>query len=164
MIVYSYQGFDNITLSRDGYKFNSDIYFAFGVADFWHTETIQDPYEDFGSLFIQYEFWNETYNEYIPVETRPCTPEDFGAGENKTSDQIFYDIDPGKKDELLRKIAVYKCMKEPVNLIGNWNTAAARVLEVYFVKCDPTKRDTCKSDEELTEWMRNKYFWFTYNR
>jgi hypothetical protein len=33
-----------------------------------------------------------------------------------------------------------------------------------FEKCDSTKRKTCKSDEEVKEWMKDKYFIIAYNK
>ena len=30
-------------------------------------------------------------------------------------------------------------------------------LEIAFVKCDSTKREDCKSDEEIAEWFNFKY-------
>lgn len=55
-------------------------------------------------------------------------------------------------------------MTEPVNLVGNWNTETAKVLEFYFEKCDSEKRETCKSEEEVQEWMKDKYLILAYNR
>lgn len=33
-----------------------------------------------------------------------------------------------------------------------------------FRKCDPSKRKTCKSDDEINEWLKDKYILFGYNK
>lgn len=76
---------------------------------------------------------------------------------------MFFDIHPGERDELLRKIPILQCISEPLNLIGNWDTSVARVAEIYFEKCDPKKRKTCKDEKEVRKWMENKYIWLVRN-
>ena len=38
------------------------------------------------------------------------------------------------------------------------------MAEIYFEKCDKSKRKTCKSDAEVKQWMRDKHLMFVYNR
>ena len=38
------------------------------------------------------------------------------------------------------------CIDEEIELYGDFNTANAKVLLLNFVKCDTTKRTTCKSE------------------
>ena len=40
----------------------------------------------------------------------------------------------------------------------------ANVAQIYWEKCDRTKRKTCKSQREVSEWMINKYIYLVYNR
>lgn len=47
-----------------------------------------------------------------------------------------------------------RCLKEPVKLLGNFETGAGRVLEIYFEKCNPNVRKTCKNVTEVREWMK----------
>ena len=35
---------------------------------------------------------------------------------------------------------------------------------VSFDKCDRKQRKTCKSDEEVREWMKDKYLIIAYNK
>jgi len=113
---------------------------------------------------MYYEVWNETYNDVEEIPIRPCTLQDFGIDSNNETKQQFFKADIGKVEEFKRKINILQCMTEPVNLVGNWNTETAKVLEFYFEKCDSEKRETCKSEEEVQEWMKDKYLILAYNR
>ena len=51
-----------------------------------------------------------------------------------------------------------KCMNDPdFALHGNFNTDTAQNLMVVFEKCDRELRYDCKSEEEIAEWMQQKY-------
>ena len=39
---------------------------------------------------------------------------------------------------------------------GNFNTQMARTPVINISKCNPTQRDTCKSDEEIKEYLKDK--------
>ena len=41
--------------------------------------------------------------------------------------------------------------------MGNYNNDAARNFIITLSKCDPTKRSTCKSDEELKQFLKEKF-------
>lgn len=56
------------------------------------------------------------------------------------------------------------CIDEDVELYGDFNTANARILFLGFVKCDKTKRKTCKSDKEVNEWLKSQYLIVAYNK
>ena len=49
-------------------------------------------------------------------------------------------------------------MDERIRLAGNYNSESAQTLALTFEKCDPTKRSTCKSEEETREFMKTKNF------
>ena len=49
------------------------------------------------------------------------------------------------------------CPVEKINLQGNYNSAKAATFVITIVKCDPKIRSTCKSDEEINEWLIGKY-------
>ena len=47
-----------------------------------------------------------------------------------------------------------KCWnEESLDLFGNYDSSAAKNLIVAFEKCDPEKRNDCKSEQEITEWL-----------
>lgn len=58
-----------------------------------------------------------------------------------------------------------KCIKEAHTLHGNYDTASAANLMIVFEKCDRTKpKNTCKSEEEIEEWMTFKYIYTLDNQ
>ena len=51
-----------------------------------------------------------------------------------------------------------KCITDDKTKIkGNYNTHIAQNLMVVFEKCDIKTQKACKSEEEISEWMQNKY-------
>lgn len=61
-------------------------------------------------------------------------------------------------------MSILRCLNEPLNIIGNWESQIANVPQIYWEKCDLFRRDTCKTDAEVKEWMKNKYFWLVFNK
>ena len=49
------------------------------------------------------------------------------------------------------------CLVDKVPLQGMYESEKARQLAIAFEKCDPKLRATCKSDHEITEWIKGKY-------
>jgi hypothetical protein len=45
--------------SYNGFGEKQNLNFAFGLADFSGTEESADVYEDYGSIKMYYEYWNE---------------------------------------------------------------------------------------------------------
>lgn len=76
--------------------------------------------------------------------------------ENNNENQFFY---PLVDNELAFKDAVdgqkLMCIDEDVELYGDFNTANGKILFLGFVKCDTTKRNTCKSEKEVNEWLKS---------
>jgi hypothetical protein len=72
-------------------------------------------------------------------------------------------VEPRKQQELLRVMGNLRCSDESVDFWGSWNSVKASTLSFSYVKCDPTKRGTCKSEEEISQWLKNKYILFAYN-
>ena len=50
------------------------------------------------------------------------------------------------------------CFDDQIRLQGNYDTQVARTLAISFEKCDPTVRETCKSEEYISNWIKEKYF------
>ena len=49
------------------------------------------------------------------------------------------------------------CLDQPPDLRGNYDTTAARTVVINVYKCNPSVRDTCKSEEEIDDFIRGKY-------
>lgn len=56
-----------------------------------------------------------------------------------------------------------RCIDEQLSVFGDWNTPSGKILILAFEKCDKTKRKTCKTDQEIKEYTKPKYFRFAYN-
>ena len=50
-----------------------------------------------------------------------------------------------------------KCIDRELVIYGDYNSQNTNYLSIQFEKCDPTVRDTCKSDEEIFEWLKRKF-------
>ena len=57
-----------------------------------------------------------------------------------------------------------KCVDQPISTYGNFQTESAKILLIIFERCDHGLRKTCKSDEELKNWLKDKYLVFAYNK
>ena len=44
-----------------------------------------------------------------------------------------------------------------IEVQGDYNSVKARHLKIMFEKCDSNLVDNCKTDEEITEWMKRKF-------
>ena len=51
-----------------------------------------------------------------------------------------------------------------MNLQGDWNTGRGKVLHLLYEKCDQTVRETCKTNDEITDFIKGKYFLLAYNK
>jgi hypothetical protein len=54
------------------------------------------------------------------------------------------------------------CLPKDSNLtlFGDWDTKEAQVLLLVFEKCDKSKRKTCKSDAEITNFLKTQHLVF----
>ena len=96
------------------------------------------------------------------LKTRPCTLEDFDVeeGEDKSS-YGFYPLHE-KTNSAIVSSTIMKCIDEPFEIKGEFNTNTAANLMIVFDKCDPTKR-TCKSEAEIIEFLEFKYIIYMDN-
>jgi hypothetical protein len=153
-VVNSYVEKNNpIALGKEGFSgFPDDrpINIAFAVAQFGYEELRADEYADYGTMNAYYEVWDEEGNDnFHLLKTRPCSPEDFGLGEDGAPPTTFFQVEPKQVSYFESHMKMLQCFVEPIKLQGNWNTGSATVLILSFDKCDPTVRKTCKSDEEV---------------
>ena len=65
--------------------------------------------------------------------------------------------------QIERIINFLQCPEEPLNLVGNWDTNEAQVLEIYFERCDNATRTTCVDETAFHEWVDNKYILIANN-
>ena len=55
-----------------------------------------------------------------------------------------------------------KCIAEPYEIYGDFNTNIANNLMATFTKCDPKVR-SCKSNDEIEQWIDSKYLMIVEN-
>ena len=71
---------------------------------------------------------------------------------------------PEKQLEVYNSIPSLHCFDQEIKLKGNFNTAHASVLHLFFEKCDKSVRKTCKTDKEISNFIKNKYFIIAYDK
>ena len=54
-------------------------------------------------------------------------------------------------------------MDEALPIRGHYNTLKAETPTIILRKCDSTKRSTCKSDQEINEWLNGKFIFTIEN-
>ena len=88
--------------------------------------------------------------------------DDFGIGEVYDPEKaLFFPAHPNSQGFLNFYWKKFYCYDEYVDQHGNYNSADFSGLQVSFVKCDPALRDTCKSDQEIEDFMK-RLFLLTY--
>ena len=51
-----------------------------------------------------------------------------------------------------------------VTLFGDYNSPDGQMLKLQFEKCDRSKRSTCRSDDEISDWLKQKFFLIYHNK
>ena len=57
-----------------------------------------------------------------------------------------------------------KCIDKQIEFQGDYHSSVASVLTLTFESCNNETRSTCKSEEELKEWLSNKDMVLAYNK
>ena len=55
------------------------------------------------------------------------------------------------------------CIDQKILINGDYDSTSVKHLQVRYVKCDPELRADCKSDEEITEYLKEKYIVIAHN-
>lgn len=88
-----------------GYGVKQNINFAFGITDFSLEELQEVDYEDYGSIKLYYDYWNDVDYDLKEIKTRPCTPDDLQI-ENESQNAKFYKPDEKTMTEIKRNMKV----------------------------------------------------------
>ena len=68
------------------------------------------------------------------------------------------------RDEVSFYSKKLNCVNEAdLRIYGDYNSYKAQLFNIQFVKCHD-KPGFCKSDEEISEFLRNKYILLFYNQ
>ena len=100
-----------------------------------------------------------TGTTFTEFETRPCNEEELGLGSHGYTDpkSKFYQMTADHDVWFLSFYKKLQCTDVPLDVSGNFNSNSIRHLQIHLVKCDSSIRGDCKSDEEITEWLRRKF-------
>ena len=136
---------------------------AFGTADGFQigaavtaydgdSSSIEDPTIGTLEFYIkEYGVSNNNVTFLQRLSTKPC---ELNTVDGTNLDSSFYPTPQDLEKDLLTYGPKMKCWnEESLDLFGNFDNSAAKNLLVAFEKCDPEKRNDCKSEEEITEWL-----------
>ena len=90
---------------------------------------------------------------------RNCTENDYNWGTHSQSDEDsnFFQLNIHSRVDVEIFGHRLKCLEEDISMFGHYDSSATQNLMVAFMSCDPKSRNDCKSEDEISEWLSNKY-------
>ena len=134
------------------------------------TEPILDP--SYGKIIFNSFSWgfgSEIQAERKQIKTHQCEREELGL-EDQTSDKdAFYKVDANSQKSVRKYAEKFLCIdKKDMYISGSYNSDKARLMNIQLVRCSEEDEEElgikCKSSEEITTFMRNKFFLMLYNQ
>ena len=124
---------------------------------------IEDP--DYGTLKAYHYEWgfeDTQGSRWTQIETRSCTEEDLNLNEdadevNKDSESKMYSLHEKGKYSVAYYKKKFRCTDEDISVIGDYNSDKARQFVIQFEKCDNETRPTCKSEDDIRDFLKEKY-------
>ena len=95
------------------------------------------------------------------LNTHACTPEELGVEGDNSS---FWPINPISYQDISFYRKKMKCSDDYISINGDFNSNKATRLEIYFEKCNPEKRATCHTEEEIAQWIKRKFIMVFHNQ
>ena len=154
---------------QDDYVFDLDkkpgLQIAFGITYYdSNQEMIVEP--DYGELIARVKKWggDAIGIEWQQLNIRPCTYEELGLGDEASQEDAKFFRPHKNSDGFIRYYwkKLY-CYDEEVGIHGDYESSTVDHLQVSLVRCDPEKRSTCKSEEEITTWMQRLFLVHYHN-
>ena len=93
---------------------------------------------------------------YHELKTRPCTDEDLGLGGDPQKSR-FFEGDKASKEYVREYKDKMQCIDEDFSIFGDYRSFAVQHLSIQFEACDYINNSTCKSYEEIRQFMRRKF-------
>ena len=119
----------------------------------------EDP--RYGELKLVYKKWGVGYDAtfFEPIEKRLCTAEELGMGPQGYSspEAKFYPMNENHRHYVTRDMQKLYCVDEILELHGDYNSGFVTHFGIHLEKCNPSVRSDCKSDEEITQWLKRKF-------
>ena len=116
------------------------------------TEPTLDP--SIGEVQFRRVAWSKTDFSNTVIPSHQCSEEELGLSEEPSAKYMKPRKDSYDFVKLYRK--KFQCIDEKDRFIsGNFNTINTSNIMVLLVRCQG--KDYCKSDEEITEFVRGKF-------
>ena len=139
-------------------KLGNGLEIAFGLTAFdKDPEMINEP--DYATVKAFHKTWTTNSFDMEKIQTRPCTQKELGLGPEGFDDPFsrFYPIFDDYRDWFEFYWQKLSCIDDKVTVHGDYNSHTVSHFQIHLVKCDPDQRTTCKSEEEITEWLKRKF-------
>ena len=141
---------------------DNDFFLAAALIDYDDsTEVVEDP--TLGTLDIKLYGWGNTDSAfdagYTDLKTHTCSEEELAlSGDNP------FRANRRSMEVIRTKQKSFKCYDpSDVGIWGDYNSAKAQQLVVQFHACESDDPGYCKSESEITEYMRGKYILLVFN-
>ena len=132
---------------------------AFGLVG-WGESEHEGDISTYGELKAFYKRWGNEGDppgtNYFEIKTRPCTREELGLGDDPAESR-FYPITGFSEAFLEDYWDILQCFDDDIVIRGSFQTYSAQSLAIQFVACDYINNSTCKSHEEIREFMRRRF-------
>ena len=103
------------------------------------------------------------------IETRICSRNDlhldldYSPHGKQSDDSKMYPIHPKSKASVDYYHKKFRCTDEEISVIGDYNSDIARQYVIQFERCDNATRSTCKTEDEITDYLKEKYILILQN-
>lgn len=114
----------------------------------------------YGELKAFYKRWgiegDPPGTSFHELKTRPCSRAELGL-EGKESESRFFPAKSASIGYLRDYGDTLQCIDEDIVIKGSYQSYAAQMLSIQFEACDYINNSTCKSYEEIRQFMRRKF-------
>ena len=162
--IHTFQN-ENVVSWTDTRSFEGErlgnLHFAAALASFQKDYATDLLTPDIGTLNAYMKRWGtERQNKTLPMlEKLPLKPCEYSGSllkEYIDSGEQF-DLSPDHKRLIKTYGGMMQCMDEDVNLVGDFKAFSGSSFMYAFERCDPAGPIECKSDEEISAFLENKY-------
>ena len=102
--------------------------------------------------------------EFRELKTRNCESKDITMKESEDRNEYgFYTFDPDTEGNVISVKDRLKCIDEPFEIKGHYDSFTAANLMVVYEVCDPNKRK-CKSQDEIHKALQYSYILLIENQ
>lgn len=148
------------------YIYSDNLWFAFGITAYdSNRENIEDP--SYGKLEPYYKEWGmgDEGAGFKTIKYRNCTIPELHIQQQTDPNSKFFKPHSIVLPDLEFYYKKLKCIDEDyVHVQGDYNSYKAREFTILFTRCDnSTFEGVCKSDEQITEWLRRKFIFIALN-